>query len=498
MIKPVLPADRELQLHGCASTRSIERAALASLPAHSLMERAGLAAARLALAVAPHASTIWIACGPGNNGGDGLVAARWLHQAGKVVHLSLLAQTDGLPSDAAHALDLARAAGLQIHSALPANDQGFDLALDALLGIGVNRPVEGELGLAIDTLNRARCPVLALDLPSGLNADTGQALGRHWVRAQHTLALLTLKPGLFTGSGREAVGRLWFDALGVDPKLPADACLLGADACAAWMQPRLHGQHKGSFGDVIVLGGAPGMTGAALLAARAAHASGAGRVYLSLLDRESLPSADPARPELMSMHWKHAQTSTQLDARTVVCGCGGGQAVGQVLPSLLDLAPRLVLDADALNAVASEAPLQTLLSQRAKRGLMTVLTPHPLEAARLLARPTAQVQADRLAAAHELSQRFDCTVLLKGSGTVIAAPGRTPVINSSGSAALATAGTGDVLAGWLGGLWAQAPQTSGFEVAAAACHWHGRAADSSGQALVRAADLVELMLRPGV
>ena len=498
MIKPVLPVDRELPLYGRASTRSIERAALASLPPHSLMERAGLAAARLALAVAPHASTIWIACGPGNNGGDGLVAARWLHQAGKVVRLTLLAQTDRLPGDAKQALDLARAAGLQIHRALPANDQGFDLALDALLGIGVNRPVEGELGLAIDSLNRAHCPVMALDLPSGLNADTGQALGTHWVRAQHTLALLTLKPGLFTGSGRAAVGRLWFDALGVEPERPADAHLLGTNASAAWTRPRLHGQHKGSFGDVIVLGGAPGMTGAALLAARAAHAAGAGRVYLSLLDCESLPGADPARPELMSMHWQQAQTSAQLAARTVVCGCGGGQAVGQVLPGLLDLAPRLVLDADALNAIASDAPLQTQLSQRAKRGLTTVLTPHPLEAARLLACPTAQVQADRLAAAHALSQRFDCTVLLKGSGTVLAAPGRTPAINSSGSAALATAGTGDVLAGWLGGLWAQAPHTSGFEAAAAACHWHGRAADGSAQTLVRAADLIELMLKPGV
>lgn len=493
MIHSVLPVDQAQKLYGNASTRAVEHAALANLPPHCLMERAGLASARLAMALAPHAASIWIACGPGNNGGDGLVAARRLHQSGKQVYLSLFAQVDRLPPDAAHALDLARASGLQIHGTLPAPEQRFDLALDALLGLGSSRPIEGELGLAVDALNQVGCPVLALDLPSGLNADTGRTLDARHVRAEHTLTLLTLKPGLFTGSGREAAGKLWFDDLGIARQRDADACLLGADVCMPWLQPRRHEQHKGSFGDVIVLGGAPGMTGAALLAARAAHAAGAGRVYLSLLGRESLPAADPVRPELMSMHWKMVQSASQLDASIVVCGCGGGESMAQVLPGLLDVAPRLVLDADALNAIAADAQLQALLTQRAKRGLMSVLTPHPLEAARLLASTTAQVQADRLAAAQTLSQHYDCTVLLKGSGTVLAAPARTPAINSSGNAALATAGTGDVLAGWLGGLWAQTPRDSGFDVAAAACHWHGLAAERSHRSLVRAADLIELM-----
>lgn len=493
MLRNVLPTDRAHALHGSVSTRSIEAAALARLPPHALMELAGLACARLAMALAPHATTIWIACGPGNNGGDGLVAARWLHQAGKSVHVSLLAQAERLPSDAAHALKLAQSAGVSIGGGLPGPDQHFELALDALLGLGVNRPVEGELGLAIDALNQMDCPVLALDLPSGLDADTGQAHGTHWVRAQHTLTLLTLKPGLFTGSGREAAGKLWFDALGLAVDAAADVRLLGASTCSGWMQPRRHDQHKGSFGDVLAIGGAPGMTGAAVLAARAAHAAGAGRIYLSLLDRDATQGADPVRPELMRMDWKTAQKPAQLDTRTVVCGCGGGQAVAQVLPSLLHFSPRLVLDADALNAVASDTQLQILLARRAKRGLHTVLTPHPLEAARLLGCTSAQVQADRLAAAQSLCRRYGCTVLLKGSGSVLAAPGMPPAINSSGSAALATAGTGDVLAGCMAGLWAQRPQCTAFDVAAAACYWHGSLADASGQTLMRATDLIELM-----
>lgn len=495
MITPLLPAALTRPLYGTVSARAIERAALDTMAApHELMARAGLASARLALALAPEARTIWIACGPGNNGGDGLVAARWLHGLGKQVRVSLTGDATRLPAAAAEALRQAQAAGVAISGELPSAAPAFDLAIDALLGLGVSRAVEGDsaLGQAIAALNALPCPVLALDLPSGLSGDTGQAFGPLVVRAQHTLALLSLKPGLFTGAGRDAAGRIWFDDLGVETGAPADAQLLGLDACAPWRQPRRHGQHKGSFGDVIALGGAPGMVGAALLAARAAHAAGAGRVYLSPLDEAAEGIADAARPELMSMAWQRAVEPDALQARTVVCGCGGGQAVARVLPALLLQAPRLVLDADALNAVAADAALQTLLTERAARQQQTVLTPHPLEAARLLGCGTAALQADRLAAATQLSQRLQCTVLLKGSGSVIATPGRPPAINATGNAALASAGTGDVLAGWLGGLWAQAPG-SGWAAASAACHWHGLAAERSGRSLLRAADLIEAM-----
>ena len=258
---------------------------------------------------------------------------------------------------------------------------------------------------------------------------------------------------------------------------------------------RKHAQNKGSFGDEAVIGGDRGMTGAALLAARAAHAAGAGRVYVNLLD-DGAPSFDPQRPELMfrPLWWQGAVDT--LSAATVVCGCGGGDAVRSVLPRLLGTAGRLVLDADALNAVAADTSLKQLLSARRARGRDTVLTPHPLEASRLLETTTRAVQADRLAAAQALAEGFGCVVVLKGSGSIITAPGAVPVINPTGNAALATAGTGDVLAGWLGGHWS-ATGTGALEATRHVTWLHGRAADLCPTAPLRAADLVEAMHAAG-
>ena len=491
----VLPPPRSLPLFGVQRTREIEQRASAALPPHTLMRRAGLAVARLALALAPHARTVWIAAGPGNNGGDGLEAAVHLLAAGKTVRLSLIGSTENMPADARDALARAQAAGVSIGTDMPADIADADIAIDALLGIGASRAPNEALSQAIARLNALSAPVLAVDLPSGLNAGTGQPLGGACVRAHHCLTLLTLKPGLFTALGRDRAGQLWFDDLGIAaaPE-PADAWLVGADD--ATPAPRSHAQHKGSFGDVAVVGGAPGMTGAALLAARAAHAAGAGRVYLSLLDGQR-STHDPLRPELMfrAEWWKNAEAS--LRQATVVCGCGGGEAVREPLPRLLSAAGRLVLDADALNAVAGDAKLQTLLRARAKRGRMTVLTPHPLEAARLMAFDTAQVQQDRLGAAQSLADDLNCVVVLKGSGTVVAAPGLSPRINPTGNASLATAGTGDVLAGWLGGVWAQEDGDLHLERAAqaacAAVFRHGAAADACRSPVLRAGDLIEAM-----
>jgi ADP-dependent NAD(P)H-hydrate dehydratase / NAD(P)H-hydrate epimerase len=488
-----------LPLHGPEASRRIELVAQAALPPHALMRRAGLAVARLALALAPHARRVWIAAGPGNNGGDGLEAAITLVQAGKQVHLTLAGDAARLPADASDALARARAAGVAIGNAgVPALGPQ-DLGVDALLGLGASRAPQGPLAERIAQLNALSCPVLAVDLPSGLNGRTGQPQGDACVRATHTLSLLTLKPGLFTGHGRDLAGEVWFDDLGVDASAtPPDALLTGADdACAALAQRR-HAQHKGSFGDVAVVGGAPGMTGAALLAAHAAHAAGAGRVFVSLLEPERAGqdmALDPARPELMFRSaWWHGAPEV-IAAATVVCGCGGGDAVRSVLPRLLSLAQRLVLDADALNAIAADPGLQTQLRARPARGHATVLTPHPLEAARLLGVPTAEVQADRLRSAQALAEQFGCVVLLKGSGSVIAAPRRVPHINPTGNAALATAGTGDVLAGWIGGLWTQDGSAErGFAIAVSAAHAHGKAADEAGVTPLRAAELAERML----
>lgn len=485
-----------LPLHGVAASRAIEQRAQAALPAHTLMRRAGAAVARLALAVAPHARRVWIAAGPGNNGGDGLEAAIGLLQAGREVRVTLIGDPAALPPDAADALRRAQAAGVEIGTAGAPPLQAHDLAIDALLGLGANRAPQDRIAAAIAELGALACPVLAVDVPSGLNCETGQPLGDLCVHATHTIALLTLEPGLYTGSGRDLAGEVWFDDLGVERSAQApDAWLAGADAARALHAPRRHAQHKGSFGDLAVVGGAAGMTGATVLAARAAHAAGAGRVYVNLLD-EHAPQIDLARPELMFRRAWWREPRAVVAGATVVCGCGGGDAVREALSRLLSLAARLVLDADALNAIASDEALQTQLAARAARSQATVLTPHPLEAARLAGSSARAVQADRLHAAQTLAERFACVVLLKGSGSIVAAPGRAPSINPTGNASLATAGTGDVLAGWLGGLWAQSGRSvAACEIATAAAYAHGAAADTAGVAPLRAADLIEAMLR---
>ncbi len=492
----VLPNPAERELHDVAATRLLEARAAAGLPAHTLMRRAGVAVARLALALAPHAERVWIAAGPGNNGGDGLEAALHLLQAGRQVDIALLGDPARLPPDAAQACARARAAGASFTSAAEPQ-RTPQLAIDALLGIGATRAPEGVIALAVRALNALACPVLAVDLPSGLDADTGQAFGGDAVLATHTLALLTLKPGLLTAAGRDHAGSIWFDALGVDatPE-PACAWLSAAPGAPAG---RRHAAHKGSFGDVAVVGGATGMVGAALLAARAAHAAGAGRVHVELLDSTAVaPAVDLLRPELMlRAHWSRDAKLSALARTTVVAGCGGGASVRGALPRLLGAVRRLVLDADALNALAADAQLAMLLVARASRSAATILTPHPLEAARLLGVSAAEVQRDRLGAARALAERWRCVVVLKGSGSVIAALGHTPRLNGTGNAALATAGTGDVLAGWIAGRWAPVVPLDGdetgsaFRVACLAVAEHGAAAEPAPAGPLRAGDLIE-------
>lgn len=485
----ILPITRELALLDVVHTRALEQRTAATLPPFTLMARAGEATARLALAVAPHARRVWVAAGPGNNGGDGLEAASHLQRWGKDVSVSLFGDAAALPVDARAALSHAQAAGVRIE-AEPMDPPEF--AIDALLGIGASRAPQGALEAAIRRLNALGCPVLAVDVPSGLHADTGRPLGDACVVASHTLTMLALKPGLFTAAGRDQAGIVWLDSLGAGAVAePPQAWLSGPRPTLA----RRHVQHKGSFGDVAVVGGGPGMAGAALLAARAAHAAGAGRVFVQLLDDSAMP-LDLLRPELMLRRgWASHSGPAVLGASTVVCGCGGGDAVREPLPRLLSLAQRLVLDADALNAIAHDTALATLLDGRLARGLATVLTPHPLEAARLLACTSAEIQADRLRAAHELAARHRAVVVLKGSGSVIAAPDQVARINSTGNAALASAGTGDVLAGWLGGRWAQ--QARGDEAAIAltvavqAAGEHGAAAEPQSVGALRAGDLIE-------
>lgn len=472
---PVLPA-----LFDTAASRAVEAAVLASSPPFSLMAQAGTDVARLALAMAPHAGRIWVLAGPGNNGGDGVVAATALHRAGRQVHLTRLGDAARAPADAQQALQLAHAAGLAVSCGLPAGAP--DLIIDALLGLGQHQAPAGEVAELVQQINRTPAPVLAVDLPTGLCADSGQPLGASVVRADVTLALLTLKPGLFTGQGRDATGQLWWSDLGValPPGIAPTARLTGPTQADRQMPLRPHAAHKGSQGDAWIIGGTTGMEGAAHLAGRAALAAGAGRVYLGLLGAQA-PATDPQQAELMHRTPEQWRSGTPLGQATVACGCGGGDAVRAHLPTVLHHAARLVLDADALNAVAANPALMQALKARGRRGQPTVLTPHPLEAARLMGLITSQVQAQRLAAARQLADHTGAVVVLKGSGTVVAAPGEAPTINPSGNARLATAGSGDVLAGWLAGLWAQQPDASGLTqalaVARATVWLHGRAAE---------------------
>ena len=456
-----ITAQRQWPLFDVAASRAIEQAAASTLPPHTLMQRAGLAVARLALALAPHARNVWIACGPGNNGGDGFEAAMHLQQWGKNPVVTWLGDEAKAPADALASLQRARQAGVAFAREIPAQ---WDLAIDALLGLGSTRPLEGAMADWASAMSAGAAPVLAVDLPSGLDAETGYG---HAVTATHTLSLLSLKPGLFTAAGRDASGQVWFDDLGIrDTAQEPLAWLAGPPPPLS----RLHASHKGSYGDVAIVGGAAGMTGAVLLAASAALHAGAGRVFAALLDGGTL-SVDASQPELMFRAWD----SLDLGAMAVACGCGGGDPVRAVLPKVLSTAGSLVLDADALNALAVDTQLQTLLQARSRRQRATVLTPHPLEAGRLLDCSAAQIQANRLQAARELVQRFGCTVVLKGSGTIIAAPASTPAINPTGNARLATAGTGDVLAGLIAARLAHG--ATAFDAAAGAVYEHGLAAD---------------------
>ena len=424
------------------------------------MERAGLAVASLALACNPHANTYWIACGTGNNAGDGFAAASFLKNWGKNPVITRLEDVRVLPSDAAHALTLAQKSGVRIEVNPPAS---FDVCVDALYGIGKHSGFNAQCLRWIELMNQCGKPIVAVDVPTGLNSDTG-VVSSTSVKASVTLSLLTLKPGLFTAQGRDACGEIWFHDLD---------CNHSASPCAELnfeprMLPRLHDTHKGKFGDVAIVGGATGMTGAAILAANAALHGGCGRVFLTLL-ASSAGAQILVRPEIMQKDISHLPYETL----TVVAGCGGADAIEPHMDEILSRSKFLVLDADALNAISTSPSLQKRLSQRPAGS--TVLTPHPLEAARLANTNTATIQSNRLLHAQALADRFSCTVVLKGAGSIIAAPNRTPRINTSGNAKLAIGGSGDVLAGLIGALFSN--ELNAFDASNAAVFRHGQIAD---------------------
>ena len=456
-------------LYSVAEVRAIERAALAAAPAGALMRRAGAAASDLAARLLPGGGRALALAGPGNNGGDAMEAAALLAGQGWQVTIDFRGDPAVLSADAADALRRAQASAARFGQA--DMTAGWDLVLDGLFGIGLTRPIAGDLAELVHAVNHLRCPVLALDVPSGLDADTGAIVGPDGVavRASHTLTFIADKTGLHTADGCDHAGLVEVASLDVDPALypPPAAWLAGLDLFAAELRPRRQNSHKGSFGDVAILGGAQGMSGAAILAARTAALSGAGRVHAGFL--ADPPAYDAPHPEIMCR--RAADLDLEHAALVVGPGLGSSGQARSMLSQVLAGAGPLVLDADALNMIAAGVDLRNALCHRAG----ALLTPHPLEAARLLGCSAVQVQADRLAAARRLAADFGAVVVLKGAGSVIARPDGLVVINVTGSPALATAGTGDVLAGLCGSLLAQ--HWPAWEAALAAVWLHGAAAD---------------------
>jgi len=523
-----------LALFDIAQTRQLENWAAARIQSGpSLMDQAGLAVAKLAMAIKPFAPCYWVFCGPGNNGGDGLEAATHLQQWGRQVRVVLWQPGLQRPTDAAKALLKVQALGISIQDAPPSHIDGQDLCIDAMLGIGLRLPSSGQsathaandaganavndasdasatsqaqIQTWIEGIYQLGADVLAVDVPSGLNANTGQFQNKSpasVIQASHTLQLLSAKPGCLTAHGRDACGTLWLDALGSEDLQANTQAIAHLNVAmppvtqTPYASFASHSSHKGTFGDVVVIGGegvearGMGMKGAVDLAASAALHAGAGRVMACYLSADQSSNAhSPRMPEIMQRHF----AALNLKTGAIVCGCGGGLAVIKVLPRVLQESMHLVLDADALNAISKDPWLRDLLRQRSAKRMSTVITPHPLEAARLLNTDSASVQNDRLQAAQTLADDLNCTVVLKGSGTVMAKTGETRVINPTGNARLATGGTGDVLAGLVGARIAQGlPE---FDAACAAVYEHGKAADDCRLPTLTAGKLSELIRGP--
>ena len=444
--------------------REVERRH-AELP---LMERAGTAAAQLANTLASGPAPILVLAGPGNNGGDAFVLARRLHEAGRSVTLVFSGEATRLPPDALTARQRWQATGKPTHRTVPADD--YSLVVDGLFGIGLSRPVIGECARLIEQINAFRNtggPVLALDIPSGLDADTGAVNGIA-VRASHTATFIADKPGLYTLAGPEQSRNISVHELGVGAQAFDGALLSLADFSGA-LQPRERDTHKGSHGSLTIIGGAHGMCGAALLAARASLHLGAGRVFVGLL-ATNRPAVDAGQPELML----RAPADALDHATAVVAGPGMGladEAIG-LMRRLTSADLPTLFDADALTLLGAH-PVFT--AHVGRRIAPTVLTPHPGEAARLLGIDIAEVQTDRITTALRLATQFNACVALKGAGTVLARPDGTWRINTTGNPGLATGGTGDVLAGMAGALLAQG--WAAWPALCAAVSLHGAAAD---------------------
>ena len=448
------------------------RAIEARAGAQGLMERAGVAAAgRARELLAGRRSRVLVLAGPGNNGGDAMVVARHLRSWFFDV---VVCTGDGArpPGDVAAAW---RALGGSTVADWT-TDRDFGLIVDGLFGIGLARAIEEPYARWIALANDSGIPILALDVPSGLDADTGVATSAA-IRASATATFIALKPGLLTLDGPDHCGAISVHGLDLDSSalMPASG---RRNDWAAWradlpqaLRRKRRNVHKGTFGTLGLVGGSDGMTGALLLAARAALHLGAGKVLVGF-STPNPPAVDPLHPELMLRDAADV-IGRPLDALVIGPGLGTGERARELLAAALRLAVPLVIDADALTLVAADAALAASV---AGRSASTALTPHPAEAARLATTTSDEIQRDRLQAALTLARRTNAAVVLKGTGSVLTFADGRWAINTSGNPGLASGGTGDVLSGMLGALLAQ-----GIEIDTAlplAVAVHGAAADA--------------------
>lgn len=458
--------------------RALDRAAIdGGIPGLTLMQRAGSAAWRLLRARWPAAGRIVVVCGPGNNGGDGWVVAELARRDGLTPVVVALGDHMVLGADAAAARTAALAADVAVSTSLDALAEA-EVIVDGLFGIGLTREVQGEYRAAIEAMNAGASrgvPLLALDIPSGLHADTGAVLGLA-VRATATVTFIALKRGLVTGMAAEHVGALSVDALGTSPAIRQGIAVAArrvtARTRAALLPPRARAAHKGSHGHVLVVGGAPGYAGAARLAAEAALRTGAGLVSAAV-HPACAAHLNLGRPEIMVHAVDGPRTLAPLLKRATVVAIGPGLAQDDwgaaLFGAVCDVDLPRVLDADALN----------LLARDAQRRADWVLTPHPGEAARLLQCNTRDIAADRYAAAAALVARYGGVSVLKGAGSIVCGEEGVDVV-AGGNPGMASGGMGDVLTGVIAALRAQG--LSAFDAASHGAALHAAAADAAAYA----------------
>lgn len=452
--------------------QNLEMRAANQLGADTLMKRAGAAAAELIMKRLEDAGVeqrrVTLLVGPGNNGGDALACACELREKGAVVNVVLPGGRRPTSALALAQLERWTQAGGTTYDDTYMTEKA-DCVVDGLFGTGLAKPITGDYLDAVLWFNERQALKVSLDIPSGLNPVTGHWTGSYpGCSADVTITFLCVKSGLYMCEGADAAGEIVLNELDVSVPL-SPLSVIGTDEFPRVLRPRVKNSHKGDYGSVAVIGGTDGMIGASILAARAALISGAGRVTLECR-AEHAPHVDMVYPEIM-----FATKPVNLeDFDAIVLGCGLGtsaEAKARVIEALNCQKP-LILDADALNIIAADIKLQDMvLARRAP----TVLTPHPGEAARLLRRDTAGVTADRVAACRELAVQTGAIVVLKGAGTVISMRSSRTWINPTGSPMLATGGSGDVLAGMIGAMFAQGYDM--VESVLAAVYFHGLSAE---------------------